>query len=200
MLASCLGRDKGLLPGGDDVWSNMDTNGLEAVYLAHRHALLRFLRAHGAGDAAEDLLHELWLRLQEARPRPIAQPLAYLYRAANNLMLDRYRSVHRAAIRERDWTDATGGAQPGRTDAPSVDRALTARQELDRAHAALAALGPRVEQAFRRHRLDDVPQRALATELGVSLSTIESDLRKATRALIDLKRALDEGAADSTPL
>jgi RNA polymerase sigma-70 factor (ECF subfamily) len=177
----------------------MDATGLEAVYLENRDALLRFLRAHGAGDSAEDLLNELWLRLRDARPGPLAQPLAYLYRAANNLMLDRYRSERQAAIRARDWSDATGTTHPGRSDAPAGDRMLAARQELDRAQTALAALGPRVEQIFRRHRLDGVPQRALAAEFGVSLSTVEADLRKATATMIALKRSLDEGSIDSTP-
>jgi RNA polymerase sigma factor (sigma-70 family) len=177
----------------------MGEMGLEAIYLANREALLRFLRAHGAGSAAEDLLNDLWLRLRDARPGPIAQPLAYLYRAANNLMLDRYRSDRQAVLREQDWSEATGTTHPGRSDAPAGDRALAARQELDRARATLAALGPRVEQVFRRHRLDGVPQRALAAEFGVSLSTIESDLRKATAAMIALKRSLDEGSIDPTP-
>jgi len=177
----------------------MDANGLEAVFLANRDTLLRFLRSHGAGEAAEDLFQELWLRLRVARPGPLAQPLAYLYRAANNLMLDRYRSERQAAIRERDWTDVTGATEVGRSDAPSGDRLLAARQELDRARAALAALGPRVEQIFRRHRLDGVPQRILAEELGISLSTVESDLRRAAAAMIDLKRTLDQGPSDPTP-
>src|SRR4051812_42918627 len=38
-------------------------NGLGAVLLANRDKLLRFLRAHGAGDAADDLLQELWIRV-----------------------------------------------------------------------------------------------------------------------------------------
>jgi RNA polymerase sigma-70 factor (ECF subfamily) len=37
-----------------------------------------------------------------------------------------------------------------------------------------------------------VPQRDIAGELGVSLSTVESDLRKAARALIDLRKSIDE--------
>jgi RNA polymerase sigma factor (sigma-70 family) len=169
----------------------MGVNGLEAVYLARRDALLRFMRAHGAGEAAEDLLNELWLRLRDARPGPVARPVAYLYRAANNLMLDRYRSEVSAATRERDWTDVTGATCPDRSDAPTGDREMIARQELARAQAALAGLGPRVEQVFCRHRLEGISQRVLAEEFGVSLSTIESDLRKATRAMIELRRMLD---------
>ena len=52
----------------------MDTQGLEAVFLANRDTLLRFLSAHGAGDAAEDLLHELWIRVRTPRGGPIAAP------------------------------------------------------------------------------------------------------------------------------
>jgi len=162
----------------------MGASGLEAVFLANRDALLRFLRAHGAGDAAEDLLNELWLRLREAPPGPVAKPLAYLYRAANNLMLDRYRSESRAA-------EATGATHPGQSDAPSGEREIIARQQLAQTQAALAALGLRVERVFWRHRIDGVPQRQLAEEFGVSLSTIESDLRKAVGVLIEVRKKLD---------
>jgi RNA polymerase sigma factor (sigma-70 family) len=198
-LASFPRDGKTLLPRRLDVCSSMGVSGLEAVFLASRDALLRFLRAHGAGDAAEDLLNELWLRLREAPPRPVAKPLAYLYRAANNLMLDRYRSESSAAARERGWAEVTGATHPGQSDAPSGDREIIARQQLAQVQAALAALGPRVEQLFWRHRVDGVPQRQLAEEFGVSISTIESDLRKATRALIDVRRKLDQGWIDSIP-
>ena len=166
----------------------MDTSGLEAVFLASRDALLRFLRAHGAGEAAEDLLHELWIRVRAARPGPIANPLSYLYRAANNLIVDRVRSERQAASRDKAWTDAS--SEPA--GEAQGERMLIAREQVARAAAALAELGPRVETVFRRHRLDGVPQRALAEELGVSLSTIESDLRRAAQALIALRRSFDE--------
>lgn len=53
--------------------------------------------------------------------------------------------------------------------------------------AMLDALGSRVSTVFRRHRIDGTPQRAVAAELGISLSTVESDLRVAYRALSDWK-------------
>lgn len=170
----------------------MGSAGLEAIFLENRDRLLRFLLAHGAGDAADDLLQELWLRVKDAPDGPVAQPLSYLYRAANNLMLDRYRSQRQAIIRERDWSDATGATIPGRSDEPAGERILIARETLGRVRSALAALGPRVERIFHRHRLDGVPQREVADELGVSLSTVESDLRKATKALIEIRKTIDE--------
>lgn len=171
----------------------MNSAGLEAIFLANRTLLLGFLRAHGAGDAAEDLLQELWLRVRDAPAGPIGQPLSYLYRAANNLMLDRYRSERQATARDRNWSEAVGPAVAGHSEEPAGDRVLIARETLDRVQTALAALGPRVEQVFRRHRLDGTPQRTIAEELGVSLSTVESDLRRATRAIVEIRGAIDEG-------
>jgi RNA polymerase sigma-70 factor (ECF subfamily) len=116
----------------------MTHSGLEAVFLANRQRLLGFLAAHGAGDAAEDLLQELWLRVSAAKAGPIAQPLSYLYRAANNLMLDRYRSVRQAAQRDADWTEAATTA-PGRSDEPSGERRMISREQLEIAQATLDA-------------------------------------------------------------
>ena len=58
--------------------------------------------------------------------------------------------------------------------------------------ALLDGLGPRVAAVFRRHRVDGAPQRQLAEEFGVSLSTVESDLRAAYRALSEWKERQNE--------
>lgn len=165
--------------------------GIEGVLLANRDRLLRFLMAQGAGDAAEDLFQLLWLKLSERPTGPVAQPLSYLYRAANNLMLDRYRSERQAGQREQAWSAAGGGSGEG-SDAPSAERAMIARAELARAEAVLDGLGARTATIFRRFRLDGVSQKAIAAEMGVSLSTVESDLRKAYGALVALRRQLDD--------
>ena len=167
--------------------------GLDAVFLENRAKLLRFLQARGAGDAAEDLLQELWLKIAASPPGPIASPMSYLFRAANTLMIDRYRSVSQAEKRDREWTEAQGGAVPGISDAPSVERVLTGRQQASLVTRTLDDLDPRAAAIFRRHRIDEIPQKQLAAEFGVSLSTVESDLRRVYRALADLKERLDEG-------
>ncbi len=169
----------------------MNSTGLEAVFLSNRDRLLRFLLSHGAGDAADDLLQELWLKVSSAQTGPIAQPLSYLYRAANNLMLDRHRSTRQAVKRDAAWTEAAV-TEPGRSDEPSGERRLIAREQLARAQAALDDLGTRAATIFRRHRLDGIAQRDIAREMGVSLSTVESDLRRAYHAMIDIRRTFDE--------
>lgn len=169
----------------------MTLAGLEAVFLAHRSALLRFLRARGAGDDAEDLLQELWFRVAAAPAGPVAEPLPYLMRAANNLMLDRHRGLLRARKRDLAWTDATGPDEADASDAPSAERVVISRDALLRAEAVLAALGPRVNAIFRRFRLEGSAIDQVAREFGVSRSTVEKDLQKAYRALLELRSADD---------
>ena len=166
--------------------------GLEAAFLANRDRLLRFLLARGAGDAAEDVLQEVWLKIATGRTGPVASPVSYLFRAADTLMIDRYRSVRQAERRERDWSEVHDGAGTGVSDAPSVERHLIGREHARLVGETLAGLGERPAAVFRRHRVDQVPQRQVAEEFGVSLSTVESDLRRAYAALAALKERIDE--------
>lgn len=163
----------------------MTPTGIEAVFLANRDKLVRFLIARGAGDAAEDLVQDLWVKLSGRTDGPIANPLAYLYRAADMLMIDRYRSRRQAEQRDQDWAEGQGGPEP-----PVAERTVEARQTAERVAATLAALGERPALVFRRARLDGVPQKQIAAELGVSISTVESDLRMAAHAIAALKEQI----------
>jgi RNA polymerase sigma-70 factor (ECF subfamily) len=159
--------------------------GLEAVYLERRDALVRFVRARGAGEHAEDVVQELWLKLSTAPSTPIADPVGYLYRAANNLMISRHRSAERTGRRDLDWVET------GSSEDRSGEEALEARQEIERAEARLRALGERVLHAFVLFRVEGMPQREIAERLGVSLSAVEKDLQRAYRAIAGLKEASD---------
>ncbi|MFD1107604.1 RNA polymerase sigma factor [Sphingobium olei] len=165
--------------------------GLSQIFMANRAALLRFLRARGAGEDAEDLLQDIWMKLQAKDVGPVADPLPYLYRTANNLMLDRYRSASRRERREQDWAAGAGGVMADPTEEVPVDERMILNQRLEEAQAVLRELGPRVELVFRRFRLEGVGQRVIAEELGISLTTVEKDLQKAYRAMLALKQKMD---------
>lgn len=162
--------------------------GIEAVYLANREKLVRFLRTRGAGDSAEDIFHELWLKIVGKPEGPIANPLAYLYRAADMLMIDRYRSQRQSDQRDQAWSAAEG--EGGAAKEPSIERTIAAKQEARQVAVLLAGLGSRRETVFRRARIEGVSHRQIAADLGISLSTVESDLRIACQALIDLKERM----------
>jgi RNA polymerase sigma-70 factor (ECF subfamily) len=166
--------------------------GLEQVYLDNRPALLRFLRARGAGEAAEDLLQELWIKASAGAAGPIRDSLSYLYRTANNLMLDRRRAEIRQVRREVEYAGPGNGGEPA-SEAPHEERAMIAREELRTAQEALSALGERTEAVFRRFRLEGASQKQIAEEEGISLSAVEKHLQKAYRALIQLRSRFDAG-------
>ncbi len=162
--------------------------------MANRPALSRFLRARlrGEGDP-EDILQDLWIKLDNVETGPISEPLAYLYRMAENLVLDRRRSAIRRSNRDTEWTrgqidGSIGMAIDGQ---PSAERILLARDHLNRVNAALDALPERTAFAFRSVRIDGAPQKDIAKDMGVSLSAVEKHLQRAYRAILDVQQRLD---------
>lgn len=164
---------------------NDAVQGIEGVLLANRDHIVRFLKVRGAGDAAEDLFQDLWMRLTGRRAGPIAEPLAYAMRAANNLMLDRYRSARQGALRDAAWSDASA------SESPSAERTLISREQLGLVEQAITGTGERPARIFRRFRIDGIQQREIAAEMGVSLSTVEADLRKVYAAIARVRRQFD---------
>jgi RNA polymerase sigma factor (sigma-70 family) len=162
-----------------------NAGGLQATFLAHRGALLRFLRARDC-DEADDLLQELWLKVVGQKSGPIDDSISYLFQMANNLVLDRHRAAQRRLRREGEWEyQATNLTGHGSEALP--DRALIAREQLRAVEVALSELGGRTAVIFLRFRADGVGQRQIAEEMGISLSAVEKHLQKAYRAIMRLQ-------------
>ncbi len=170
----------------------MKHHGLQQIFDENREQLLRYLRAHGAGDAAEDLLQELWLKIAATASGPIASPRSYLFRAATNLMIDRRRSEAQAQRREIEWSGLADRLPSSAANDPGPERELDGRRRLALVEAELAKLPSRAMSIFRQHRLEGRTQREIAAAMGLSASTIESDLRLVYRLLGELREKLDE--------
>jgi RNA polymerase sigma-70 factor (ECF subfamily) len=169
---------------------------LRAALIEHRAALLRYFAARRVpAEEVEDVLQELVVKLESHASGPIAEPRAYLYRMAENLLLDRIRSEGRRRGREQAWVAAQAGAALDRDDRPSPERALIARERLALVSAALAALPERTLYVFRRYRIDGVPQREIADEIGISLSAVEKHLQRAYRTVVETQKRLDADVA-----
>jgi RNA polymerase sigma-70 factor (ECF subfamily) len=161
---------------------------LAPAFEAHRAQLLRYLRARGAGEESEDCLQELWLRAALGNQGAVDDPLAYLYRMAHNLMLDRLRADSRRTRRETAYhSDVHGNGEADKS--PTAEDALLARERLRAIERVLAGLGSRTDHIFRRHRIDEIAQRDIAAELGITLSAVEKHLQKAYRAIAAARRA-----------
>lgn len=170
----------------------MQHQGLQLVFEQNREQLLRYLRAHGAGDAAEDLLQELWLKVEAGAKGPIASPRSYLFRAATNLMIDLRRSATQQQRRDEEWSGLTDRLPGSAANDPGPERELDGRLKLERVEQELQRLPARALSIFRQHRIEGLTQREIAALMGISASTIESDLRTVYRLLADLKRRFDE--------
>jgi RNA polymerase sigma-70 factor (ECF subfamily) len=166
--------------------------GLQQVFEENRESLLRYLRAHGAGDSAEDLLQELWLKAASYSGGPVASPRNYLFRAATNLMIDHRRSEFQGRRREDEWSSLADRLGNSVANDPGPDRGLDAQRRLSVVERELQKLPPRALAIFREHRLEGRTQRDIAARFGISASTVESDLRQAYRLLDDIRRRLDE--------
>ncbi|WP_353204375.1 RNA polymerase sigma factor [Sphingomonas sp.] len=170
----------------------MSDAGLKAVFLAEQPMLLRLLVARLGNRAdAEDALQDMWLKLDQNGPasyaQPVAQPAAYLYRMAANLAADRRIAASRAGVRDTAWLDV----QPGAAEQPTTERALLGRERLARIEAALAAMPPRMSAALRLYRVEGVPQKDIAEQLGMTVSGVEKLLRRAAKE-IHLHKIADE--------
>lgn len=164
--------------------------GLEAIYREARGDLLRFLTAR-TGDAgeAEDVLQELWIKLQTLPGGPVAHGRAYLYRMAQNLVVDRLRARQRRARRERLWIDDRDGAAAIEPVAPdkNAEDAMLEREEAALLASAVANLPAGARRVFELHKLRGLSHAEVAEQLGISRSGVEKHM---TVAMKYLRRAL----------
>lgn len=157
--------------------------GLEAALRNHAPALKRFLSARtGDPDIAEDLLQELWIRCRTSRPVSLDSARAYLFRMANNLVLDRAKAERRRLVRDGDWAtlrDVEGhDIDPARPDA-----AMMADDPVDRLADAITRLPPGAATAFRMNKLEGLKQDEVATRMGISRSGVEKHIALAMARL-----------------
>lgn len=164
------------------------SDGLGPVLNAHRAELFRFLAARcGNADEAEDLFQELWIKATSTTGGPIGNARAYLFRMANNLVLDRRRSSLRSMRRDQAWLDHEGEmpvASEDRPDpAPQADEELARKQELQFLRDAVDALPEGAGKALRLHKLEGHGQSEVAAIMGISRSGVEKHLVVAMKHL-----------------
>ncbi|WP_336965774.1 RNA polymerase sigma factor [Sphingobium aquiterrae] len=168
--------------------------GLTEIYRLHRAELLRFLTARtGSAAEAEDVVQELWIKALATDAGPIANGRAYLYRTAQNLVLDRLRERRRREARDRQWTDAEIG--PASPEGETPDHRLNAleqmeqREEAARLASAIGNLPEGARRAFQLHKIDGLSHAEVAERLGISRSGVEKHMAVAMKYL---RRALKD--------
>ncbi len=138
------------------------------------------LHARQPASEIEDLRQEVFARVYEAarvqRPDPV---WPYVYMVTRNLIVDRLRREQVAPfVLLADPESAEGEEVP-------ADRALVAKQDLDRLYAAIEALPDRCREVVRLRKIEGASQREVAQRLGIAEHTVEKQVSKGLRRLAE---------------
>lgn len=137
----------------------------------------------GNVDLAGDALHDTWVRLQAPDPpaepgdprTPVVYPLSYLMRMATNAALDRMRTDNRFLTGEEVEQVFENLADP----APGPAQTAEARSEAERLAEVVASMPRRRQRILILIRIDEMPRQEVADRLGVSVSLVDRELKRA---------------------
>jgi RNA polymerase sigma factor (sigma-70 family) len=146
------------------------TRALTMLYAAESGRLRRLARRiTGCADAAEDVVHDAFLKLS-GRDIGLAD-VGLLVRTAQNLARDVRRAERVRTLYAERTTPEQAASSPAAPDDATADR-----RELDALFEALKALPERTQKVFLLSRLDEMSYPQIAERLGVSVSTVEKDM------------------------
>jgi len=143
----------------------------QTVFSRVRAALMR--RGRTRHDA-DDLVQEAWVRLAcYEREQTVAEPEAFLMRAALNLSIDAYRATKNRGeqVLPEDvvLVDST----------PTAETILLAREQIARLSECLAGLDAKTRRIFLSHRVDGMSYLEIAKDNRLSVSSVEKHIAKA---------------------
>jgi RNA polymerase sigma-70 factor (ECF subfamily) len=149
----------------------------------------RLTRRLGSADLACDVLQETYLRLEGIREiGPVRSPKGYLFRIALNIANDRRRAESR-----RLTVDEVDRLLDIPDDRPDAARVMEDRSEVEMLRRAIAELPERRRKVLVLARVEGVPNREIAERLGVTVRTVEIDLKQAVEHCAErLKRRLPD--------
>ncbi len=142
-----------------------------------------FLRRVRARAEAEDLTQEVFLRLLGAAAiGEIAQADAFVFKIASNLLRDRARKAAHWRFNDKSPLDEDliHELTQDLVEDRGPERVLLGRENLAAALKALEELGERTKSIFILFRLEQMKQREIAVLYGISPSTVEKHVMKAT--------------------
>ena len=147
---------------------------LRTLFLARYAQFRKHLHMRlGSEDLANDALQETFLRVENSTVRSeVRYPSAYLFRIALNVAEDQRKSNARLlSVGEVEalYDMADEMADPA--------RGAEARDQIAALERALAELPRRRKAIVLAARVDEMPHKDIATRYGVSVRTVEKELR-----------------------
>lgn len=153
---------------------------ITATVVRERTRLVNFIRRRiGDPDDAEDILQDVFSEFVQAYrlPAPIEQASAWLFRAARNRIIDRFRKKKELPLVDLDGDEEEAGSEY-RLDLalPAHDAGPEARYAravlLEALQNALDELPPNQREVFIAHELEGRAFKDMAAQSGVTLNTL----------------------------
>lgn len=144
------------------------------TFKEHQKALLSFFQARTSVFAnSDDLLQELFIKISSVeRDAEIRYPKAYLFRIANNLIIDTHRKSFQHTVKGcEDIENIPSEISP--------ERELQARQRMVTISQALRKLPNKTQHVFYQVKIENVSKADVAESLGISVNMVEKHLRRA---------------------
>lgn len=170
--------------------SHRESDDLQQIYLQRLGQLRSLSAACGAGADSEDVLQDIWLRLQEGTV-PVAgeirHPGAYLARMVVNAVSSCMRRSGRRDRLQQEIAQIMAGEPT-----LSSERILAGRQAVEAVREQLASLPERTRGIFLMRRVEGRSHTEIAALLGVSEQTVHYHMRRAISHLAPLRETIYE--------
>lgn len=152
-----------------------DGDDLLGVFLRHRPRLLSYFSSRSLSrEESEDLAQEAWIKLARNRDAAFAAPMPYLMRIARSLAIDFGRGKKRALT-----TTEINDLLQVSDERATPDKAAEDRDQLIVLHRIIHELPQRQQRMLLASRLENRRHADIASDFGVSVRTVEMEIRKA---------------------
>ena len=150
---------------------------LEELYLSMRQGIRAVVAQIVRPDEVEDIVQETYIRLRRVvAAGEIRHPRSYLYQTAKNLALDSLKRADNALT--TSWEE---GAHYAAAVGNSVGERIDSRANFERFCDSLQRLPAKAQRVFVMKKVYGFSQREIATELGISESTVEKHVALGSR-------------------
>lgn len=156
-----------------------DRTVLRELFDAHYKSVCGAIhRLVGDRGVTEDLAQQVFIRFWEKREKIniTTSPGAYLHRMAINEALAFLRSKKNRSPEEITATTPMGAA-------PDVEEGVLTGELQEQILRAVNTLPPRCKAVFQLSRFEEMSYQEIATELGISVKTVEHQIGKALRVM-----------------
>ncbi len=180
------------LPDGSlmDLLRNSDAKAFEVIYRRYWHQLYGFVyQQTGSKEEAEEIIQEIMLSLWKNRSTSHIRDLgAFLFIAARNLTNRYFREkINLRKYREYELMREV-------FENIDFDRVFSENELSKAIERALDQLPEKTATIFRMNKLDDLPVKAIAEQLGLSDKAVEYHITKSLKAI---RHRLNEFISDN---